>query len=134
NLIFLFLNGLPLGMVFGLVLGFLEGRRHTEALTAGLCASFILADGVTKTVGRWLLETGVAEAWMPFGSGLLFLPPFLFFVWMLSRIPAPSAEDVAARSERAPMSSEERWPFFARYGVGLSLLVIVYLLITVLRS
>lgn len=33
----MFLNGLPLGMLFGLVLGFLEGRRQTEALAAGLC-------------------------------------------------------------------------------------------------
>ena len=41
----LFLNGLSLGMVFGLVIGFLEGRRNTEPLAAGLCTSFILADG-----------------------------------------------------------------------------------------
>src|SRR6185295_7928754 len=47
--LFLFANGLPLGMVFGLVLGFLEGRRHTELLTAGLCTSFIVAGGVTKS-------------------------------------------------------------------------------------
>ncbi len=46
NLVCIFLNGLPLGMVFGMVMGLLEGRRMTEALTAGLCASFILADGV----------------------------------------------------------------------------------------
>ena len=32
---FLFLNGLMLGMVFGLVLGFLEGRRMTECMAAG---------------------------------------------------------------------------------------------------
>ena len=67
------LNGLPLGMVFGLVLGFLEGRRHTEALTAGLCASFIVADGVDKSVGAYLLEAGVSEYWMPFAAGLLFV-------------------------------------------------------------
>ena len=36
NAVCLFLNGLPLGMVFGLVLGFLEGRQLTEALAAGL--------------------------------------------------------------------------------------------------
>ena len=42
----LFLNGLPLGMVFGLVLGFLEGRRLSEAFIAGLCCSFIVADGL----------------------------------------------------------------------------------------
>ncbi len=39
----LFLNGLPLGMVWGLVFGFLEGRRVSEILGAGLSASYILA-------------------------------------------------------------------------------------------
>jgi hypothetical protein len=60
----LFLNGLPLGMVFGLVLGFLEGRRLSEAFIAGLCCSFIVADGLAKTVGLRLLEAGVPEGWM----------------------------------------------------------------------
>ena len=37
-MVWLFVNGLPLGMVFGLVIGFLEGRKVTEALSAGpLC-------------------------------------------------------------------------------------------------
>src|SRR5690606_11016778 len=59
NIFCLFLNGLPLGIIFGLVLGFLEGRQRTEALAAGLCTSFILADGVTKSVGKSLLVAGV---------------------------------------------------------------------------
>ncbi|HEV3082445.1 MAG TPA: DUF5690 family protein, partial [Gemmataceae bacterium] len=96
NLVFLFLNGLPLGMVFGLVLGFLEGRRQTEALTGWLCASFIVADGVTKGVGAWLLTVGVSPYWMPFAAGLCFAGPLVLFVWMLTRIPQPSAADVAA--------------------------------------
>ncbi|NBP80402.1 hypothetical protein EBU58_06730 [bacterium] len=69
NVAFLFLNGLPLGMVFGTVLAPLEGRRLTEALTAGLCASFILAGGVMKSTGAWLLGQGVSEAWMPAAAG-----------------------------------------------------------------
>jgi hypothetical protein len=134
NLVWLFCNGLPLGMVFGLVLGFLEGRRHTEALAAGLCASFIVADGVVKSAGASLLQAGVSEYWMPFLTGLLFVPPLLLFTWMLTRIPPPSRQDVAARSERSPMDGAERWDFFRRYALGLSLLVLVYLLITILRS
>jgi hypothetical protein len=134
NAVWLFVNGLPLGMVFGLVLGFLEGRRQTEALTAALCASFIVADGVTKSAGAFLLAAGVPEAWMPFTAGLLFVPPLLFFVWMLARIPQPSSQDVAARSERAPLDSAERWDLFRRYAPGLTLLVLVFLLVTVLRS
>jgi hypothetical protein len=130
----LFCNGLPLGMVFGLVLGFLEGRQVTEALTAGLCASFIVADGVMKSVGAYLLQAGVTEAWMPFTAGLVFAAPLVLFVWMLTRIPLPSPSDVAARSERVPMRRPERRRFFWRYAPGLSLLVLAYLLITILRS
>lgn len=134
NVVCLFLNGLPLGMVFGLVLGFLEGRRVTEALNAGLCASFILADGVTKSVGAYLLAWGIGQFWMPFAVGLLFLPPLGLGVWMLTRIPPPDAADVAQRSERVPMNGSDRRRFFARYAGGLVLLVSLYLLVTILRS
>lgn len=134
NCVFLFLNGLPLGMVFGLVLGFLEGRRQTEALTAGLCASFILADGITKSVGAGLLNAGVSQYWMPFAAGLCFAGPLIIFVWMLTRIPVPSPADIALRSERPTMSRSDRRAFFARYAPGLIVLVLVYLLITILRS
>jgi hypothetical protein len=134
GLLCMFLNGLPLGMVFGLVLGFLEGRKVTEALTAGLCASFILADGVVKSVGDLVLARGVSEAWMPAVAGAMFLLPQAFFVWMLTQVPPPGEEDVEARSERAPMNGAERWEFFRKYAPGLVLLVGVYLLLTVLRS
>jgi len=130
----LFCNGLSLGMVFGMVLGFLEGRRVTEALSAGLCASFILADGVTKSVGAWLIARGVSEAWMPFMAGILFLAPVCVFAAMLSRIPPPSNADKLARSRRIPMTAEERRSFVRRYGVGLGALVVMYLLVTILRS
>lgn len=93
NALCLFLNGLPLGMVFGLVLGFLEGRRMTEAFVADLCASFILADGVTKSVGAELLRRGVPEPWMPASAGLVFLLPLLGFVGMLRHIPGPTEAD-----------------------------------------
>jgi hypothetical protein len=134
NAAWLVLNGLALGVVFGLVMGFLEGRRRTEALVAALCASFIVADGVMKSAGAYLLKLGVGEFWMPAAAGLLFLPGLLLFAWMLSRIPAPSEQDVAARGRRPPIDGGERWRFFRRYALGLTLLVLVYLLVTVLRS
>src|SRR5262249_25685274 len=98
--IWLFANGLMLGMIFGLVMGFLEGRRHTEALLAALCTSFIVADGAVKSVGSWLLAEGVPEAWMPFAAGLLFVLPLGLCCAVLNRVPPPDAADVAARSER----------------------------------
>jgi hypothetical protein len=134
NALGLLLNGLSLGMVFGMVLGFLEGRRVTEALSAGLCASFILADGVTKSVGFWLLEQGVSETWMPSVAGLLFVAPLCGFAAMLSRIAPPSRADQHARSQRTTMDAAERSAFLRRYAVGLGALVTMYLLITILRS
>ncbi len=134
NLVGLFLNGLPLGMVFGLVMGFLEGRRLTEALAAGLCASFVLADGVVKSVGAWLLQAGIPEDWMPAVAGVLFLPPLALGAWMLQRIPPPTADDVAARSARTSMTKGDRRDALSHYFVGLVLLTIMYLALTVVRS
>ncbi len=134
NVICLFFNGLPLGMVFGLVLSFLEGRRQTEALAAGLCTSFILADGFTKSVGKSMLDHGVPQFWMPAAVGAVFFLPLLFFVWMLTRTAPPTAADVAAHSERPLLTAQDRRTFLRRYAWGLVPLLIMFLLVTVLRS
>jgi len=134
NAVCLFFNGLPLGMTFGLILGFLEGRRQTELLAAGLCTSFILADGVTKTVGKWLLLNGVPEDWMPSIAGGLFLTPLFVFVAMLTRISPPSSRDIAARSERSTMSRDVRRSFLSRHAYGLVPLLLLYLSVTIVRS
>ncbi len=135
KVLMMFLNGLPLGMIFGLVLAYLEGRRHTEALAAGLCASFIVSSGVVKSVGRWLVvDKGYSEFEMPYLTGLMFLGPMLFFVWLLQRTPEPDAEDRRLRSERSIMSRTQRWEFFVAYLPGLSALLFVYIVLTVIRT
>ncbi len=134
SLIALFLNGLPLGMVFGLVLGFLEGRRLTEALSAGLCASFILAGGVSKSVGLWLINAGVPDQWMPAAAGAIFALPLLAGAWMLSRIPPPSHADLAERSERTVMNGDDRRILLRKLAPGLVPLVLMFVLLTVLRG
>ena len=130
----LFFNGLALGMVFGLVLGFLEGRQLTEAMVAGLCASFILADGVTKSVGAWLLTRGISEYWMPAIAGLLFFPPLAFCTWMLSRIPPPHAQDIAARTERVPLNGDDRRNLLRQFRLGIAFLLVIYVGVTIVRS
>lgn len=130
----LFVNGLALGMTFGLVFGFLEGRRSTEALAAGLCTSFIIADGAMKTVGAWLLDRGVTEAWMPAAAGALFAVPLAAAVTVLAWTPPPCSRDLAARSIREAIDRGERRALFRRHATGLSLIVVVYLVATVLRS
>jgi hypothetical protein len=65
---------------------------------------------------------------------VLFAPPLLIFVWMLSRIPPPDAEDEAHRVERRPLQRPQRRALLLRYWPGLAGLVGAYLVITVARS
>ena len=130
----LFLNGLPLGMVWGLVVSYLEGRRSSEVLMAGLSVSFIVSSGAVKDAGLWFMAAGVAEGWMPAVTGLAFLPLFLAAVWMLEVIPPPSADDVRDRSPRTAMDAASRSQFLRRYGWGLVGLVLTYVLLTGYRD
>ncbi|HXT42471.1 MAG TPA: DUF5690 family protein [Candidatus Angelobacter sp.] len=151
----IFFNGLPLGMVWGLVVWYLEGRRTSELLLAGLSCSYILSSGIVKDIGRAMLEGGVAEwwrqvplignaigsllgkvseSWMPAVVGLHFLPLFLLAVWMLNQLPRPSEADVAARSKRQTMTGTDRLAFVRQFMFGMLLLCIAYFFLTAYRD
>jgi hypothetical protein len=131
----IFLNGLPLGMVWGLVVLYLEGRRTSELLLAGLSCSFIVSSGVVKDVGRWLMGThGIPEEWMPFATGLLFLPLFGLSTWLLNRVPEPTERDVIERVEREPMDGGRRVSFLRRFLPSIVLLLVAYFFITAYRD
>ena len=135
NFIFMFVNGLPLGMVWGLVFGFLEGRKVTELMGAVLATSFIFASGLAKTVGKGLmLSAGVSQWWMPFIAGAVFVGPLLLSTWLLNQTPPPTPEDVAQRTIRRPMGKEERAAFLKKFGFALIPVVIAYVMLTILRD
>jgi hypothetical protein len=127
-------NGLPLGMIWGLVFGFLEGRRSSDLLGAGLSASFIVASGFVKTSGKVVLGWGVPERWMPATTGLLFAPALFLFVALLAQLPPPSPDDEAARVKRAPMGPAERRAFLRAHAPGVALLTAGYVLLTAYRD
>jgi len=135
NLAFLFLNGLPLGMVWSLVFGYLEGRKNTEVLGASLSVSFIFSAGFSKTVGGLIMrDLGVNEFWMPFISACFFFAPLLIFLYLIDKIPPPTSEDEALRTRRQPMSGPERVRFIKTFGVGLFMLIASYSLLTAYRE
>ncbi|MCG7530712.1 DUF5690 family protein [Psychrobium sp. MM17-31] len=131
----MFLNGIPLGMIWGIVFSFLEGRKTTEILGAFLSITFIVASGLVRTTGKWLiLELDIAEYWMPAATGALFAIPLFLSVFLLSQLPPPSASDNAARQARSPMDGAQRKRFFLAYAPGLILLISSFLLFTGLRD
>jgi len=130
-----FANGLALGMIWGLVFGFLEGRRLTEVLGAILCASFIVSSGAVKAAGAALLLGGWAgERWMPAATGALFAPLLVAAVAALAQLPPPDAADEAARTVRVPMDAAARARFFRAYAGGLVPLILCYVLLSAFRD
>src|SRR5260221_1532751 len=134
NFIFMFINGLPLGMVWGLVFGFLEGRKVTELMGAILATSFIFASGLAKTVGKGLILHGISETWMPFIAGAVFVGPLLLSTWLLNQTPPPSPEDIARRTVRRPMGKQQRQDFLRTFGFALVPIIIAYVMLTILRD
>ena len=131
----IFCNGLPLGMVWGVVVRYLEGRHTSELLLAGLSCSYILASGEVKSVGAWLMkDLGVHEFWMPFATGAIFLLPFFLAVFLLSRLPPPTEDDIRLRSERNTMGRSERWKFLKTFLPGMILLCLAYFFLTAYRD
>jgi hypothetical protein len=134
NFVFMFINGLPLGMIWGLIFGFVEGRRTTELIGAVCATSFIFASGVAKTVGKTIVLHGISETWMPFLAGGVFLVPLLICTWMLNQTPPPNAEDIAQRTIRLPMGKQQRRDFLRIFGYALVPIVFAYIMLTILRD
>jgi cation transport ATPase len=135
NIFCMFLNGLPLGLIFGLVFGFLEGRRTTEIMGAILAGSFIFASGFAKTVGKWiLLKLHVTDWWMPFTAGAMFILPLFIFVYFLNKVPPPNEDDIAKRTIRVPMTNTDRKNFSKQFFPSLLVIIIAYTIFTIVRD
>jgi MFS family permease len=135
NIICLFINGFPLGMLWGVIFSYIEGRKATDFIGAALAVSFIFSSGFVKSVGGWLiLYFGVPEVWVPFTSGAVFAIPLLVFIYAMEKIPAPSAEDIALRMNRVPMNAMERKTFLQKFLPGIIAAVCIYMFATIFRD
>jgi len=135
NIVFLFINGFPLGMLWGVVFSYVEGRRSTDFIGATLAVSFIFASGFVKSVGAWLMVNfGISEFWVPFYTGLVFSLPLILFIFLMEKIPAPSEEDIKYRAERIAMTPADRKKFMKDFLAGLIACVLIYCFATIFRD
>lgn len=135
NVLFLFTNGLCLGLIWGLVFSYIEGRKFTDFLALVLSINFIFSSGAVKSIGLGVMNNWqVAEIFMPFVTGLLFLPLLFISVWMLGKIPPPSAEEVKNRGVRTSLNQSQRIKLFKQFFIGLVAVALLNLLFTILRD
>lgn len=135
NIVFMFFNGLPLGMVWGIVFSYLEGRRFTEILGVALSSSFIVSSGFVKTIGKFVMDDWhISEYWMPFVTGSLFILPLLFFIFLLEKLPNPDKEDQLLKTKRIPLTPKKRKKIFLKFAFPITILVIFYVMLTAFRD
>jgi hypothetical protein len=132
--LFMFINGLPLGLIWGMVFSFLEGRATSEFLATGMCISFIVASGVVKAVGKAFLDGGMSEYWMPAVTGGVFFPFLVVTTYLLELLPDPSMEDIQSRTERVPMTHKDRMELLKTFGPGVFVNVVFYMTVTAVRD
>ncbi len=135
NFIFLFINGFPLGMLWGVVFSYVEGRKSTDLIGAALAVSFIFSSGWVKSVGAWIMQWfAVSEFWVPFVVGLVFALPLIAFVYGMEKIPPPTPEDESLRQPREPMTSSQRKSVLQNFFPGVVAFTMIYLFATVFRD
>ena len=135
NVAAMFLNGLSLGCMWGVIFSFIEGRRVTDILASLLGVSMVISSGTAKSVGLYVMtHFQVSEFWMPALIGTVALPLLLLLGWALNKLPEPNKEDIAMKSERETLNGKQRWELFKSFMPFLSMLFVANIAIVVLRD
>lgn len=135
NVAAMFVNGLSLGCMWGVIFSFIEGRKVTDILASLLGVSMVFSSGVAKSFGLFAMnEMQIDQFWMPAVIGGFVLPLLVFMGYMLKRLPQPTAEDIALRNERVVLDGKGRVALFRKYAPILTLLFIGNFMLLVLRD
>ena len=74
NIAAMFLNGLSLGCMWGIIFSFIEGRRMTDVLASLLGVSMVISSGTAKSVGLYVMDIWQVseDARLDRGGGIAF--------------------------------------------------------------
>lgn len=135
NACVLFINGLSLGCMWGVIFSFIEGRRVTDMLASILGVSIVFSSGFAKSIGLFVVkELHVSEFWMPAVIGGAAIPVLVLMGYLLKALPNPDESDIRHKSERVAIGGKERKQIFKSYMPLLILLFIANFALLVLRD
>ncbi len=132
--IWMLLNGFPLGLIWGIVFSYIEGRNLTELIGAILACTFIFSSGFVKSIAILLQENHFSLEFIPFYVAIIFLIPAIFFSYLLEKMPKPSNEEILANAPRTALSKSERKAITKKYFGFLFAIILLYGFLTLLRD
>ena len=131
----MFLNGFPLGLVWGIVFSYVEGRRFTELIGAMLACTFVFSSGWVKSFGLYLQNAlDLLNSEVPFYTAIIALILAAITLLLLEKLPTPTQEDIQLRNHRTPLTPVEQKNFLHKYGSILLPFVFIYGTLTILRD
>lgn len=98
--ILVLLGAIPLSSMFGVLTQYLEGRRATEELSAGLSIVLLLGGAVSRCLASSVF--GLLKEWdyVPLIIASAYMPICLVSLVVLDTTPPPTKVDVTQRQER----------------------------------
>ena len=128
-------NGFPLGIVWGIVFSYVEGRDLTEFIGAILACTFVFSSGFVKYAALELQN----HFHMPAVNATATLSAIAcilaaIFSYFLDKTPAPTLDEASRNAPRKELNKLERKTFF---GENLQLLIpaiLIYAILTFLRD
>lgn len=131
----LLLNGFPLGLVYGIVYSWVEGRRNTEVIGALLACTFVFSSGLVKSGSLYLGQAlGWSDWQAPGYFAIMALAISLPLIVLLNRMPGPDSEDIAQRKQRVAADRNTRRTITRRFGIPIFFWVLAYFMLTVIRD
>jgi len=76
----------------------------------------------------------IAENWIPFYTGAIFIVPIVILVYLLEKIPNPTHEERVNKSIRVPLNKSDRKRFFVQFSFGLISFILIYMLLSLFRD
>lgn len=130
-----FINGFPLGLVWGIVFSYAEGRNFTELIGSILACTFIFSSGFVKFLAINIqthlhLNIQLTLGLIALGANIT---AFLLS-YFLKTMPPPDAEDELRNTKRKSLSKEERKAAFLANASIVVPAIIMYSIFTILRD
>lgn len=130
-----FINGFPLGLVWGIVFSYAEGRNFTELIGSILACTFIFSSGFVKSLAITIHTHFHLN--IPLTLGLIALGANItafILSYFLKTMPPPDADDELRNTKRKSLSKEERKKVFLASASLVIPAIFMYSIFTILRD
>lgn len=133
--ILMLLNGFPLGIVWGIVFSYIEGRDLTEFIGAILACTFVFSSGFVKYLTLLIQQDlSVSNTIATALTSALACFLAIIFSFFLNKTPPPNLSEINQNTKRKELSKIQQKLFFKENLIFLIPTILIYSILTFSRD